>query len=89
MQAALLRSKRAGRRGVLYPLLVIVAISVIIFSALGAAALAGWLPGGEWMRAPERKSGQRSESMQAGSCASAVGNAGVIHPDRLNACALS
>ena len=44
MQAALLQSKTSHRRGVLYPLLVIAAISVIIFSAIGAASLAGWLP---------------------------------------------
>ncbi|HEV7820528.1 MAG TPA: glycine zipper 2TM domain-containing protein [Burkholderiales bacterium] len=44
MQAALLTTKASHPRGVLYPLLVIAAISVIIFSALGAAAIAGWLP---------------------------------------------
>ena len=44
MQAALLRTKASNPRGLLYPLLVIAAISVIIFSVLGAAAIAGWLP---------------------------------------------
>lgn len=67
MQAALVRTKRAGRRGMLYPLLVITAISVIIFSALGAAALAGWLPGSDSMRAPARNGGKRSEYMQPAS----------------------
>lgn len=47
MQAALLQSKNPNRRGLLYPLLVVAAISVIIFSAIGAAALAGWLPRAE------------------------------------------
>lgn len=44
MQAALLRAKKPGRRGLLYPLLIIAAVAVIIFSAIGAAALIGWLP---------------------------------------------
>jgi outer membrane lipoprotein SlyB len=44
MQAALLTTKASHPRGVLYPLLVIAAISVIVFSILGAAAIAGWLP---------------------------------------------
>jgi outer membrane lipoprotein SlyB len=44
MQAALLRTKASNPKGVLYPLLVIAAISVIILSVLGAAAIAGWLP---------------------------------------------
>lgn len=44
MQAALLTTKASPPRGVLYPLLVIAAISVIVFSILGAAAIAGWLP---------------------------------------------
>jgi len=54
MQAALLRPKAAHRRGLLYPLLIIAAISVIIFSAMGAAALAGWLPRAE--SAPQKQS---------------------------------
>jgi outer membrane lipoprotein SlyB len=44
MQAALLTTKASNPKGVLYPLLVIAAISVIILSILGAAAIAGWLP---------------------------------------------
>ena len=44
MQAALLTRKASNPKGVLYPLLVIAAISVIILSILGAAAIAGWLP---------------------------------------------
>src|SRR3954468_21935576 len=44
MQAALLQPKKWNRSGLLYPLLVLAALSVIIFSAIGAAALAGWLP---------------------------------------------
>lgn len=44
MQAALLTTKASNPKGLLYPLLVIAAISVIIFSVLGAAAIAGWLP---------------------------------------------
>lgn len=47
MQAALLQTKSSHRRGLLYPLLIIAAMSVIIFSAVGAAALAGWLPRAE------------------------------------------
>jgi hypothetical protein len=47
MQAVLSESKRSNRKGFLFPLLVAAAISVIIFSALGAAALAGWLPRSE------------------------------------------
>ena len=44
MQAALLRMKASNPKGWLYPLLVIAAIAVIIFSVLGAAAITGWLP---------------------------------------------
>ncbi|MEO8440888.1 MAG: hypothetical protein ABI547_00220 [Betaproteobacteria bacterium] len=44
MQAALLTTKASNPKGLLYPLLVIAAIAVIIFSVLGAAAIAGWLP---------------------------------------------
>ena len=47
MQAALLTTKAADQRGILYPLLVVAAISVIIFSVLGAAAIVGWLPRSE------------------------------------------
>jgi outer membrane lipoprotein SlyB len=47
MQAVLLQPKKANRKGLLYPLLVVAAISVIVFSAVGAAALAGWLPRAE------------------------------------------
>jgi outer membrane lipoprotein SlyB len=54
MQAALLRPKAPNRKGLLYPLLILAAISVIIFSAMGAAALAGWLPRAE--SAPQKQS---------------------------------
>ena len=47
MPAALLTTKAADQRGLLYPLLVVAAISVIIFSVLGAAAIAGWFPRSE------------------------------------------
>jgi hypothetical protein len=47
MPAALLTSKTSSQKGWLYPLLIIAAISVIIFSVLGAAAIAGWLPRAE------------------------------------------
>ncbi len=46
MRAVLLQPK-ANHQGWLYPLLIIAAISVIILSAIGAAALAGWLPRAE------------------------------------------
>jgi len=52
MQAALLTSKTSSPKGWLYPLLIIAAISVIIFSVLGAAAIAGWLPRAESTTGP-------------------------------------
>jgi outer membrane lipoprotein SlyB len=62
MQAALLRMKASNRKGLLYPLLVIAAIAVIIFSALGAATVAGWLPRAQ-------SSSEKSSPQQQGAAA--------------------
>ena len=73
MQAALLTSKTASQRGWLYPLLIIAALSVIIFSVLGAAAIAGWLPRAESTAGPahyaERTVGSRAGERQPIACA--------------------
>ena len=62
MQAALLTSKTASQRGWLYPLLIIAAISVIIFSVLGAAAIAGWLPRAESTTSPAQYAERNADS---------------------------
>jgi len=73
MQAALLTSKTSSQKGWLYPLLIIAAISVIIFSVLGAAAIAGWLPRAESTTGPaqyaERSADSRSGERKAIACA--------------------
>jgi hypothetical protein len=38
--------RRFERSGLLYPMMVIAAIAVIVFSILGIASIAGWLPSG-------------------------------------------
>lgn len=73
MQAALLTSKTSSQKGWLYPLLIIAAISVIIFSVLGAAAIAGWLPRAESTTGPaqyaERSADNRSGERKPIACA--------------------
>ena len=38
------RERRFERSGLLYPMMVIAAIAVIVFSIVGIASMAGWLP---------------------------------------------
>ena len=40
------RERRFDRSGLLYPMMVIAAIAVIVFSMIGIASMAGWLPSG-------------------------------------------
>lgn len=47
MHTRLMNMKILSRHGLLYPMLVIAAVSVIIFSALGVATMTGWLPRAE------------------------------------------
>ncbi len=44
MEFKALSGKLLGRNGLLYPMLLIAAVSAIIFSALGAASLTGLIP---------------------------------------------
>ncbi len=78
MQAALLRMKAPNQKGLLYPLLIIAAIAVIIFSALGAAAIAGWLPRAE-------STGEKTLPQQQGDAASPQqrGVAAAQYPERV------
>jgi outer membrane lipoprotein SlyB len=73
MQAALLTSKTSSPRGWLYPLLIFAAISVIILSVLGAAAIAGWLPRAESTTGPvqyaERSADSRPGERKPVACA--------------------
>jgi hypothetical protein len=62
MPAALLTSKTSSQKGWLYPLLIIAAISVIIFSVLGAAAIAGWLPRAESTTGPAQYAERNADS---------------------------
>lgn len=54
MQTKILRKKVLGRNGMLYPMLVIAAVSVVIFSAFGVAMMTGLLPRAESMNASTR-----------------------------------
>jgi hypothetical protein len=45
------RERRFDRSGLLYPMMVIAAIAVIVFSIIGIASIAGWLPSGLMSRA--------------------------------------
>ena len=40
------RERRFEKSGLLYPMMVIAAIAVIVFSIVGIASIAGWLPSG-------------------------------------------
>ena len=60
-------ASEAGRRsGILYPVMLIAAISVIVFSAAGIATMMGWLPSArsdvEETAAPRSEAGARSEA---------------------------
>ena len=45
------RESPLRRQGLLYPMMVIAAIAVIVFSVVGIASMAGWLPNGLVSRA--------------------------------------
>jgi outer membrane lipoprotein SlyB len=45
------RERRFEKSGLLYPMMVIAAIAVIVFSIVGIASMAGWLPSGLVSRA--------------------------------------
>ena len=45
------RERRFEKSGLLYPMMVIAAIAVIVFSVVGIASMAGWLPNGLVSRA--------------------------------------
>ena len=45
------RERRFEKSGLLYPMMVIAAIAVIVFSVVGIASMAGWLPSGLASRA--------------------------------------
>lgn len=45
------RDRSLDRSSLLYPMMVIAAIAVIVFSLLGIATMAGWLPNGLMSRA--------------------------------------
>ena len=45
MEAYQPMNKRDSQSGLLYPLMVIAAIAVTVFSAVGVATMMGWMPG--------------------------------------------
>ena len=80
-------SKRAlGRSGLLYPMLLIAAISVIVFSAFGVATMTGLLPRAESMNEPppraesmnEPRATAQSRNHVASKQAAACSNCGVV-----------
>lgn len=52
METRILGKKLLGRNGLLYPMLVVAAVAVIIFSAFGVATMTGLLPRAESMNEP-------------------------------------
>lgn len=52
METRILGRKLLGRNGLLYPMLVVAAVAVIIFSAFGVATMTGLLPRAESMNEP-------------------------------------
>jgi hypothetical protein len=60
----MLNMKVLSRNGLLYPMLLIAAISVILFSALGVATMTGLLPRAESMSdaRPAAQTGSRNET---------------------------
>ena len=60
MNTVLLNMKVLSRHGLLYPMLVIAAVSVIIFSALGVATMTGLLPRAESMNDPHAATQSRN-----------------------------
>ena len=55
-------------RGLLYPMMVIAAIAVIVFSVLGIASITGWMPSGLISRA-EAATVQPSQRINVGDVA--------------------
>ena len=65
MEARTWGKKMLDRNGILYPMLVIAAVSVIIFSMLGIAMMIGLLPRAESMTIPHETTQSRSVASNA------------------------
>ena len=74
METKVLAKKIFGRNGILYPMLVIAAVSVIIFSAFGVATMTGLLPRADSMNDPHAMTKNRVASGADKAC----NNCGVI-----------
>ena len=76
MQTRIFGKKLLDRTGILYPMLVIAAVSVIIFSAFGVATMTGLLPRAESMNDPRAMAQPRNHiaSNQDATCS----NCGVV-----------
>ncbi len=75
METALLSKKILDRNGILYPMLVIAAVAVIIFSVLGVATMTGLLPRAESMSSDPRTA---ARSYTPGNQDTFCGNCGVV-----------
>ena len=81
MKTGMLNMKILSRNGLLYPLLVIAAISVIIFSALGVATMTGFLPRAESMNDAhlyDTHPNAQSRSRMGGNVNATCANCGVV-----------
>ncbi len=81
------RSGADKRPGILYPLMLIAAIAVIIFSVAGIATMMGWLPGVESKTEPAAKAppavkSGASRPRVVSSSAAACGDCGVVESIR-------
>ena len=76
MEIKALSRRVLGRNGMLYPMLVIAAVSVIIFSAFGVATMTGLLPRAESMS--ESHATAQSKNRVASNQAAACSNCGVV-----------
>ena len=75
MEARIWGKKMLDRNGILYPMLVIAAVSVIVFSMLGIAMMIGLLPRAESMAIPPEMTQSKSVASNA---TRGCGNCGVI-----------
>ncbi len=76
METGMLNMKVLSRKGLLYPMLVIAAVSVIIFSAFGVATITGLLPRAESMN--DAHATAQSRKHNAGNVDPACANCGVV-----------
>lgn len=79
------RNTGGKREGILYPLMLIAAIAVIVFSVVGIATMMGWMPNAASRAEPQSRSGSASNESSAMSAPATnrprVASSGAACPD--------